>query len=157
MGLDVLDLKALQATAKEAGHISFTYDHENHNGSITIRKDVLDNRDRYAGTVAVAEIGVSALIQNYGIDRCTQASYVLSSPRYTPEWVTIVQNLKLDDEITLEFTASNNSTRLEEAGLHQDELRVKVRRPRGNKSSLMFTYLLAIEVRAADGWRMVRP
>lgn len=44
------------------------------------------------------------------------------------EWLTIVKNLKIDDEIILEWLAGNNHNTMERLGLSCDELSLIVRR-----------------------------
>lgn len=158
MGLDALDIKGLKATINNPGYTaSFGHRDEDGSGYLTIRQEIRDMRDHYAGTVTVADIKVESYITGYDTVKLTDASYGFTGLQWTPEWVSLVKNLRVNDHITLHWTGSNNSIALEEAGLCRDEFRVKIMRPRTNKDSDVMEFLMAVEVTRRDNWRMVRP
>jgi hypothetical protein len=76
-------------------------------------------------------IPASTLVTNYGKDHIEEDRrliYVVSSPQFTPEWLTVARFLKPGDILTLDFTLSDGGDTLAEAGYQKDEMRLRVLR-----------------------------
>lgn len=83
--------------------------------------------------------------------RPVQADYYCYTSLYTftPGFATLVNVLKAGDTISLDWQCDNNTSPLDKAGMHADELRLKV--SRGKHS---FDILLTYHVTGIDGSRM---
>jgi hypothetical protein len=98
---------------------------------------------------AERSIPASTLVTNYGSDHIEadrRLIYVVSSPQFTPEWLTVARFLKPGDIVTLDFTLSNGGERLAEVGYQMDEMRLRVLRGKA-----LHIFLVGVVVAPVDG------
>ena len=88
----------------------------------------------------IIPVGTTATIyEGYGKGisyEIEKAFYWLSYSKNDMIWQTIVKNLKINDEIILEWIAGNNTNLLKESNLSNDQLNLKIKR--NGKIEMMF-------------------
>jgi hypothetical protein len=79
------------------------------------------------------------------------AFYMEHSGQYNPEWLTIANLTRPGDMLMLVWTADNNTSYIRDAGLHNDELTIKI--VRGGK--VVHTLFVAQSVTPDNSARMI--
>lgn len=170
------DIKALRLARSVSFHV-FTRDGERVSfirASFERRRDVFTAAEQrlfpgvseYRPEERDREIPVLEDIRGYERDgsvkydeRATAFS-MIHAAQFDRDWQTIVGLLRPGDELTLTFTASNNSENMRRVGYHRDELRLEVKRGRreiaGGRGQKRLSFLLDVSVGPNDSARMVR-
>lgn len=130
MPISKLDLAALRkADAICFDHYRKDADMPVHRIRAIKRADVTE-RDPFAQDVT-HNIDVNSVVYAHG-DGAHVSQWtcfeMLHTAQYDDVWMTIVGLLKVGDELTLVWTADNNNGYVNEAGLHHDQLSLRVDR-----------------------------
>lgn len=84
------------------------------------------------------------------------AFQMFSSAQYSRQWQTFAGFLRPLDQITLMWAANNNSQILDEAGLHNDMLRLHVKRITKSNKTKNFVFLMDVTTSKNNTARMIR-
>jgi hypothetical protein len=144
MELTPLDMKAL----KQADRVVFSY----HCEKAILRCIKRVENDPYE-TERQYEITIdSNRFQNYGkLTTITSAFAFLSSAKYSELWNTVLQIIRPGDSLQFVWIVDNNSSLLEEMGLHNDAFQLIIQR--GNKA---FAMQIASSICPSNSARMIQ-
>ena len=81
---------------------------------------------------------------------------MFNGAQYSRQWQTIAGFLRPLDQLTLMWTANNNSQILDEANLHNDMLRVHVKRITKSNKTKNFVFLVDVRTSKNNTARMIR-
>lgn len=95
-------------------------------------------------------------LDRYGPDRLENgwtAFHMESSAKYSPVAQTLIRHMRAGGQFTLNWVRDNNNDILRDAGLHQDELRMRIAPPNGKHVDV---FLVRVSVGYDNTARMIR-
>lgn len=95
-------------------------------------------------------------VNNYGPDDPVNgwtAFHMFTSAKYDTVAQTLIRHMRTGGQFTLDWVRDNNNDILRDAGLHQDELRMRIAPPNGKNVDV---FLVRVSVGRDNSARMIR-